>query len=78
MLQDLKLKICSAAIVASANLGQPGALGYSALVPIAFTVLRAFASATRRSLPGSRRETASSSAPRTHAFAKRGTVERTA
>lgn len=53
MLQDLKLRVCSAAIAASGSFGQPGASGYGALVPITFTVLRAFAFAIRRSLPAS-------------------------
>jgi hypothetical protein len=53
MLQDLKLRVCSAAIAASASIGQPGASGYGALVPITFAVLRALGFAIRRSLPAS-------------------------
>jgi hypothetical protein len=78
MLQDLKLKICSAAVVCAANSGQPGAFGYSAFVPIAFAVLRAFALAIQRSWPASSRETASSNARHTHAFPERRAVERSA
>jgi hypothetical protein len=78
MLQDLKLKVCSAAIVASASFGQPGAWGYGALVAIAIAVLRVSASAIRDRLPatwgeGYRPELRAVRAP---ILAKRGALER--
>jgi hypothetical protein len=56
MLQDLKLKVFSAAIVASAGIGQPGAWGYGALVVITIAALRVLASAIQGRLPATWRE----------------------
>lgn len=80
MLQDLKLRVCSAAINASASFGQPGASGYGALVPIAFTVLRAFGFAIRRSLPDSWHEShrAGLRALQAHLLAERCTLKHNA
>jgi hypothetical protein len=78
MLQDLKLKVCSAALVASAGFGQPGLSGYGALVAIAIAVLRAFASAIRGRLPATwgDRYRPELRAVRAPILAKRGALER--
>jgi hypothetical protein len=55
MLQELRIKVWSAAIAAAANSLQPAALGYCALI-IALAILRAFAHTIRRSLAASWRE----------------------
>ena len=51
MLRDLKLRVCSAVILASASFGQSGEWGCEAFVAVALTLLRASAPAIRRSLP---------------------------
>ena len=80
MLQDLKLRVCSAAIAASASFGQPGASGYGALIPITFTVLRAFGFAIRRSLPASWHEShwTGLRALQAHLLAERGALKHNA
>jgi hypothetical protein len=78
MLQDLKLRIFSAAIVASTGVGQPGALGYGALVVIAMAALRVFASTVRVRLSATWREGHHPEFRALHApvFARRGSLER--
>jgi hypothetical protein len=74
MLEDLKLKIWSAAIAAAVNSPQPGGLGYGALIPIAFAILSAFAQTIRQSLPASWRDSCRTEvrALQAHIFAERG------
>jgi hypothetical protein len=75
MLHDLKLKLCAAAIYASASFDQSGASEYSAFIGLAFAVLRSFASTIQRSLPASWRESAGSGVLSAHLFPKHHTLE---
>jgi hypothetical protein len=75
MLHDLQLKLCAAAIFASASLDRSGASEYSAFVARAFAVFRAFASTIQRSLPASWRESAGSGVLSAHLFPKHHTLE---